>query len=171
MGIREVLQTEIWSKETSRRIIRKTLVVMKFSGIGFGSLVVVMGLWLLVWTHWLTAKEHSAGKIALAQVDALQGFENASDTDFNAQAKRAQEKVDAASGVVLTAKDGRISFLLSHYLDEVQWVRKKKRMYAVLASRGYKRSERSKELDTELDHLERDEIKMVRQTLQETLEK
>ena len=71
MGIREVSQAEIWSKETSRKILSRVWKVLKWAGISIGTVVAALALFVFVWTHWLTAKERNAGTTALAQIDAL----------------------------------------------------------------------------------------------------
>jgi hypothetical protein len=92
MGIREILQTEIWSKETSRKILARVWKIAKYAGISIGIAFAAFVLFGFVWAHWLTTKERNAGKAALAQIEVLQNFDSASDAEFDAQAKQAKEK-------------------------------------------------------------------------------
>jgi hypothetical protein len=175
MGIREVLQTEIWSKETSRKILaglRKILGVMKYVGLVLGVVVVGVVLWAWIWTHWLTAKERNAGSVALVQVDALQNFDGMSDADFDAKVKLAQEKVDAANHAVLTEKDNEVAGTLWFYLDQIKFTRlRQKRMHEVLNSHPeYARTDRYRESDLKMEKSERDYIKIWRDSAHELLD-
>jgi hypothetical protein len=61
MKIRELLQTELWSKRTSRRIL-----------VGIGILVVGFFFWCAIEQYVLTPGERSAARAALVKVDELQ---------------------------------------------------------------------------------------------------
>jgi len=168
MEIREILQTEIWSKQTSRKI----LVGLMYLGIGLGVVFLGFVLWFWIWTHWLTAKERSAGKTALAQVEALQNLAAASDIEFDEQDRLAQEKVDAANKAVLTAKDNEIAITLSICLDELRMMRRDKKMQERLDSLSANtRSEHSKVVDSRTEAVERDAIKNLEGVLHELLDK
>jgi len=168
MGIRERLQTEIWSKQTSRKI----LVGLKFVGIGLGVVLVVIALLVFVWTHWLTQGERSKGRIALVQVEALQNFDGMSDAEFDARLRQAQEKVNDANDAVFTARDRQIVVYLSLCLFEMQGMKKSQRMREILDSRpGHTKSERFKELELKSDRSEHDLISQVVESLHESLDK
>jgi hypothetical protein len=102
MTIREILQIEIWSKRTSR----KTLIV-------FGKILIVLGIvgfgvvaWVAISSHWITNAERNAGKAALAQIDALQRFDEMSDAEYEEEALQAKGKIAAAEQAAWTRKDG-----------------------------------------------------------------
>ena len=168
MELRELLQVEIWSKRTSRRI----LVGLKFVAIGLGVVVVGIALWIFVWTHWLTQGERSKGKIALVQVEALQSFDEMSDAEFDARSRQAQEKVNDASDAIFTAKDRQIAVYLSLCLFEMQGMKKSQRIRKILDSRpGFTKSERSKELELKSEESERHLLKTLVKSLHESLDK
>jgi hypothetical protein len=109
MKVRELLQTEIWSKRTSR-------VLLMFL------LCLVVGYVLLAYVsdHWLTQREREAAGNALKQVDALEAqIAETDQQDFDAKKWRAQQATDAASKAALTSRDERLSFELSSYFAEV----------------------------------------------------
>ena len=105
MKIRELLQTEIWSKRTSRRIL-----------VGIGILAVGFLCWCAIEQYVLTPGERSAARAALVQVDELQDFATPSDEDFNARTKQAEEKVELAKRAASTARDKNVAVDLEAYL-------------------------------------------------------
>jgi apolipoprotein N-acyltransferase len=113
MSVRELLQTEIWSKRTSRKIWVGIGIVFGIAAVGFGTLY-------LVERHWLTSGEREAGKAALVQIDALQNFDLISDEDFDARAKQAEEKVEAAKQAALTIRDERVADILYVYVSGIE---------------------------------------------------
>jgi hypothetical protein len=173
MGIREVLQIEIWSKEASRKILKRTWKVLKYVGIGLGVLVAGVALFVFVETHWLTARERSTGVTALAQVDALQNFDGMSDAEFDVKVRQAEEKVDAANHAVLTAKDNEVAGCLHFYLDQIKWTRlSEKRMHKLLSLHPeYVNSERYKESDLSIEKSNRDYIKIWKDASHQSLDK
>jgi hypothetical protein len=175
MGIREVLQTEIWSKETSRKILArmwKIFVGLEYVGIGLGVVLAGVVLWFVVSTHWLTERERAKGKIALVQVDALQNFDGVNDSDFNVRSQQAQEKVDDALNAAFTVKDRVTAFYLDYYLHEVDSMRRhemwQKRMKSLPTDR---RQERSQELEFKEEELERESVQMFRGLSHKLLDK
>jgi apolipoprotein N-acyltransferase len=113
MKVRELLQIEIWSKRTSRKIL-------VWFGVVFGVLVVGFVSLYEIERHWLTPGERSAAKVALAQIDGLQDFASLSDEDFNAREKQAEAKVEDAKQAAVTERDDWVAFELSFYLDDTQ---------------------------------------------------
>ena len=101
MKIRELLQTEIWSKRTSRKL---------FVGIGIVFVLFYSGnaALSLIGQHWLTPGERNAAREALLQIDELQNLVQSSDQDFNAKAKMVQQAVDFADKAAWTARDRHI---------------------------------------------------------------
>jgi hypothetical protein len=98
MNLREILQIEIFSKSTSRRV---------FVGIGivFGLVYVGNAALSVVGHHWLTPRERTAARTALSQIDQLENLVRSSDQDFSAKAKMVQQSVDFADNAARTARD------------------------------------------------------------------
>jgi hypothetical protein len=108
MTIREILQIEIWSKRTSRKIL-----------IGLGIVVVLLVVGFVVLNaldeRWITPPERKAGRAALAQIEVLQNFDQMSDSEYDAGALQAKQKIDAAEHAAWTAQDERIALMLLGY--------------------------------------------------------
>jgi hypothetical protein len=163
MKVRELLQIEIWSKETSRKIldpIRKILFwflpsrkTLKRIGIVFGVLVVVLGVIVVVEVSWLTSGERKVASAALAEIDAMQGLVSASSNDFEARDRQAKETVKAAERVAWTSRDKVAAFGLWSYLNETENARDEIEMRAVAQQRNFHRSGNSQELDRKSDDL------------------
>lgn len=83
MKLRELSQTELWSKRTARKV---------FVGIGiaFWILLLTAGVLYEVEMHWLTPGERSAAKAALVEIDALQNAETMNGEEFDLAEKKAQ---------------------------------------------------------------------------------
>jgi hypothetical protein len=112
MKIRELLQTELWSKRTSRKVL-----------VGFGIVlgVVIAGsvLWSVVDRNWITPGERSAARIALGKLDALQDAGLMNTKEFVVWAKLAGNKVDAARQVARTTRDRMIVAELMNFQSAV----------------------------------------------------
>jgi hypothetical protein len=175
MEIRELLQTEIWSKETSRKILAriwKILVGLKYVGMSLVVAFLGFALWIFISTHWLTRGERKIGKITLAQVDALQNSDEMGDVEFLAGSKQAEENVKAAYVVAFTGRDRVTAFYLDIYLDELKHVRQYEKMREKLDYRSrYVRSDRSKELDGKIEGSNRDSIKLFGESLHQSLDR
>jgi hypothetical protein len=72
MKIREILQIELWSKETTRKVLRPVGRFLKRTAIVLGILVVLAGTAFEIESHWLTGGERKAGRVALAQIEKLE---------------------------------------------------------------------------------------------------
>jgi hypothetical protein len=112
MKVRELLQFEIWSKQTTQGIF-----------LGFGivalSLLVTLGLWYEVDLHWLTKGERDAARLALQRVDELQAVV-ALDDEYKARDDKANAALKAAEDVAKTDKDDSIHMNLSVCLTGVE---------------------------------------------------
>ena len=106
MEIRELLQKEIWSKRTSRKIL---------IGLGIVSVGLIVGSALN--ERWITPPERNAGRVALAQIEVLQSSNEMSDAEFDAKDLQAKQKVDLAEQAAWTSQDTRISAQLLGYLS------------------------------------------------------
>jgi len=102
MKIREILQIEIWSKRTSRKIL-----------VGIGIVVSLLTLGLFAWyeveCHWLTKGERIAASVALQRIDLLQGSDSLSDEEFKVRNDQVNSAVDAAEIAARTTKDELIA--------------------------------------------------------------
>ncbi|MGD0521600.1 MAG: hypothetical protein ABSA48_10130 [Terracidiphilus sp.] len=109
MKVRELLQIEIWSKRTVRKI---------FVGLGIIFGIFVLGLVFLFLAEqcWITPRERAAARVALAQIDALQNLNSVSDGDFDAMADQATAKLRNAAHEMWTRRDRRIFSELMAYL-------------------------------------------------------
>jgi hypothetical protein len=112
MEIRELLQKEVWSKRTSRKIwsvVKRTFRVVEVALVGFV-------IWLLVNSLWLTSPERKAGRVALDKVDALQRFSGMSEEEYGVDYKKAEDMVHAAERAAWTWRDQGVAAQLSAYL-------------------------------------------------------
>ena len=123
MKIREILQTEIWSKETSRRILapaRKYLVppkrVVVRVAIALGIIVALAGIALTIEMLWMTNGERRVATEALAEIDALQSYVSSESDDFEARDRQAKERIEEADSIAETIRDKRTSTGLWLYL-------------------------------------------------------
>jgi len=172
MGIREVLQTEIWSKETSRKILARIWKAFRVVGIGVGVVLAGFFLFAFSWAHWLTASERSKGRMALVQVDELQNFVGASDEEFDSRLTLAKLKIQEASFAAATGKDTQVADLLYIYMEGIQNLRFEKKMHERWKSpHDYVPSKELQESAEKNEELERDEIKTLKGMLHESLDK
>jgi hypothetical protein len=142
--IRELLQIEIWSKKTSRKLL-----------IGFGIAFVVVGIGFVEWyainRYWITPGERTAGRAALAQIDALQNFNRMSDAEYDAGALQAKRKIDAALEAAWTSRDKWIVAELGGYFILTDTDRSDRKMKEKLKSRH---------IDPKLERLETEQWRM-----------
>ena len=113
MSIRELLQTEVWGKRTSRKIL-----------VWFGVVVAVVVVGYVLWGalswHWLTPGERNAARAALVQLDALQNSGSLNNEEFSARAKQAERGMDNAFRAAWTTRDRMIvGKLMGYQLDIV----------------------------------------------------
>jgi hypothetical protein len=109
MQVRELLQTEIWSKRTSRRIL---VVIGIIAFVGF-SFFEIDG-------HWISWAERKTARAALTEIDALQSFGSMSEAEYKERLSHAKGTVEAADKAGWTRRDLAVSSLLSAYLSEVE---------------------------------------------------
>jgi hypothetical protein len=112
MEVREILQTEIWSAETSRKMFKLSRRVLIVLGVS----ILCFLIWYVVSHNWLTRSEKRAGQVALSQIDALQNLSALSDVEYDARYKQAGENVEAAEKAAWTARDKSVASVLSTYL-------------------------------------------------------
>jgi hypothetical protein len=153
MKVRELLQTEIWSKETSQKVLARVRKVLVRVGIVVGILVVVLGFVLAVEMSWLTSRERKVASAGLAEIDAMQNLMQASGSDFGARDQHAKELVEAADRASWTLRDKSVAFDLSYYLSETEMARRDTEMRVLAQQTKIYRSDKSLELDKESDAL------------------
>ncbi|MGA2635999.1 MAG: hypothetical protein ABSF16_17325 [Terracidiphilus sp.] len=127
MKVRELLQIELWSKEISRKILRRTWKILVRIGIVSGVIVLVLGIILVVELRWMTSGERKAATVALVEIDGLQNIDSLSEDDANAGLKRANEKLGLASQASWTIRDKSVVLSLSMYLWEIEHKREDKK--------------------------------------------
>ena len=98
MGIRELLQTELWNKRTTRRILFGTLVVIALSTFG-------LKVWQAYQYYWLTDSERTAARIALQNINDVRKTNAASYEEFNAIIGPEKKTIAAANAAAVTERD------------------------------------------------------------------
>jgi hypothetical protein len=120
MTLREVLQIELWSRETSRRILRSIWKVTKPVVAVLGVLILLVGITYTVESRWLTSGERKAGLEALAKIEELQQIEGNVGVDFNSANGEAKGFVAVAQQKALTLRDKRAAGLLELFRWELE---------------------------------------------------
>jgi hypothetical protein len=126
MTLRGLLQHELWSKQTSRTVLARTLRVLKWAGIVIGILVAAIGIAVTAELRWLTSGERSSAKEALSSMDSLQDFGAVTDSDFDAGLAQARVKVDRAQESAWTLRDYAVASSLFDYWVETKASRNEK---------------------------------------------
>jgi hypothetical protein len=142
MKVRELLQTELWSKRTTQRMLAVSAVVLA---------VLLFGIFALdgVNRNWLTPGERKAAKAALTQLDALQDSGALSNKDFSEKAKQAGRKIDDAHRAAWTTRDRTIvAELMDYQVDIVV-----KRMQIERQELSQQRKNSSADFDRKLNEL------------------
>jgi hypothetical protein len=106
MGTRKLLQTEIWSKRNTRKIL-----------VGLGIIAAGFGVWHEISLRWLTPGERKTARVALAQTDTLQNSDSLSDQEFGARAKLSIKSFGDAERAAWTTRDRAIVGKLRGYLS------------------------------------------------------
>jgi hypothetical protein len=125
MTLRELLQREIWSKRTTRRIWIVSACMAVLGLVVFG--------WHQLDTHWLTPPERAAGRAALQEIEVLEG---ASDQQFDSQEQKASRVIEAAEKAAWTRRDRQISGVLAGYLSILKDDRRVSNLQARMAQSG-----------------------------------
>jgi hypothetical protein len=159
MKIREILQIELWSKRTSRKILA-----------GIGVVIVAVFVWAAVEQYWLTPGEHNAGNVALSEIDLLQSMESASNGDFYARADEAEGKVEIARLAARTTRDKNIAFDLSGYLLLTRMHRDDLARRERLKKRNDPRLNSDLESDKDLDSQSEETRQLMRSLLHRALD-
>jgi hypothetical protein len=120
MKIHELLQTELWSKERSRKIFRWIWRFLKPASIALGLLLVLLYVFHVVEVHWLTNGEKQAGKAALAQVERLEALRYCRCGQFAVANKEATKGVQDARSKAWTIRDKGTAEWLELYRWQVE---------------------------------------------------
>jgi hypothetical protein len=115
MNVRELLQTEIWSKESSRKILRRTWRIVRPLVVLSGVLVLLLAVVFAVEWFWLTSEERKAGRTALAEIEGMEQLERNRTGNFDAMNSKAKALVRVADQKAWTLRDRRTSNLLEIY--------------------------------------------------------
>jgi len=113
MKVRELLQTELWSKENHRRILAGFC-------IGIGLCIVGFVAWDRFEVHWLTSGEREAARAALAEIDSIEAAGPLSDQEWEARAHQVRAKVNASAAAARTYRDTFVEMDLSLYFLKVE---------------------------------------------------
>ena len=98
MGTRELLQTEIWSKGTTLRILFGVLIVIALS-------IFSLKAWRAFQYYWLTNGERTAARIALQRIDEVRTANAASYEEFDAMLRPEKKEIAAANAAAVTERD------------------------------------------------------------------
>ena len=120
MNLRELLKTELWSKETTRKVLRPAGWFLKRAAIVLGALVILIGVAYEIESHWLTSGERKAGRVALAQIEELEKLQTGGNQGFEEVDARAKASVAVAEQKAWTLRDEDIHQFLMIYLDQVE---------------------------------------------------
>ncbi len=115
MNVRELLQIEIWSKETSRKILRGTWRVVRPVALVSGVLVLLLAVVFAVEWYWLTSGERKAGRTALAKIEELEQLEWSASDRFDAMDSQVKASVAVAEQKAWTMRDRNTSGMLEFY--------------------------------------------------------
>jgi hypothetical protein len=98
MKIRELLQTEIWSRKTTQRLVLGILVA---------GLLMVFGLkaWRSYQYYWLTDNERSTARIALQEIDKVRLANTVSWEDLDVIEKPMKKAIASADAAAFTKRD------------------------------------------------------------------
>ncbi len=108
MTFHEVLQFELWSKQTTRKILSVV-------GIGFVTVGFIVSIALAVESLWINPRERNAAKVALADVEDLQQTTGVTEDEFKIRKGKAESATERALNVAWTWRDQHISEALFGY--------------------------------------------------------
>jgi hypothetical protein len=117
MKVREFLQIELWSKETTRKITARTRKFLVRIAIAVLVVALALALVLTLEIRWLTPGVRRDAKDALAKIDTLQDFGSISEMDFYSKLEQAKMKIQQASESAWTIRDSGTLDMLSNYVD------------------------------------------------------
>jgi hypothetical protein len=110
MKIRDLLQTELWSKRTTWLLLAGVVAL-----IGLGQLG-----WYTLERFYISPAERDAAREALGEIDRLQASGSLTDEAFATVARLAEVKIRSADRLGWTDRDIGVNFLLSDYLNAIR---------------------------------------------------
>jgi hypothetical protein len=105
MTLREILQTELWSKQTTRKMLSGLWRVLKPVVVVLGSAAVLLLLVYEVESHWLTKGEREAGRVALERAEKLESLCYCRCEQFAATNEEAKKAIEDARSKAWTLRD------------------------------------------------------------------
>ena len=163
MKVRELLQIELWSKRTSRKILVGIGIVLGIGVVGFGALFAFE-------RYWLTKGEQNAARTALVQIDALQNAGSISDEDFEARDKQAAQRVEVARQAVQTERDERVADALYAYLPGIETERGNVAMRRLMQKRNVPIKDSERKLNEEIDSMGKQVTQFLHSVLHKALD-
>jgi hypothetical protein len=115
MNFREILQIEIWSKRTTRKVVSGLWRVLKPVMVGLGSAAVLLFVFYEVEARWLTSDERQAARAALAKAETLEPQRFCRCERFAAADAETKEAIEVAREKARTLRDNRVLGLLDLY--------------------------------------------------------
>jgi hypothetical protein len=112
MKVRKYLQTGLWSKKTSWKILVGSSLVTGLCVAGFVG-------WNEYEVHWLTSGEREASRAALAEIDSMRDAESLSDEAWETRLRQVRAKIEATRKEVKTYRDTLMEMDLNFYLLRV----------------------------------------------------
>ncbi len=122
MKVRELLQYEIWSKETSRKILSPIGKCLKWVAIVSGSLAVLIWIvYVIESAGWLDSRRKGTPEEpALAQIVELEKLIDCNCDQFVVVDGKAHSVLTVATQKAWTLRDHSVAFELWFYLTEVE---------------------------------------------------
>ena len=159
MKVRELLQIELWSKRTTRKIL-----------VGIEVAVGLLCTWNVAELYWITPGERNAARAALVQIDALQNAGSISDEDFEARDKQAAQRVEVARQAVQTERDERIADALYAYLTGIETERGNVAMRRLMQKRNVPIKDSERKLNEEIDSMGKQVMQFLHSVLHKALD-
>ena len=125
MTLREVLQIELWSKQTTRKIVKTV-------GICFAMVVCIVSIGFALETLWINPLERSTAKVALSDVESLQGIDSTKEDEYKARKDKAEAATEGAQKAAWTWRDQNLSQALYGYLFLIEMEHDEPRRRAAL---------------------------------------
>jgi hypothetical protein len=120
MKVRKLLRIELWSKETSRRILQRAWRIARPAAVVSGVLILLLGVVFAVEWSWLTSGERKAGRAALGKIEELEKLESNASGGFDAKNSQTKASVAVAEQKAWTLRDRRTSGMLEIYRWELE---------------------------------------------------
>jgi len=114
--VREWMQTEVWSRRTTKKIV---ISISVFVVVGSWLVVFVIGGWL-VWGSWVSPMEKRAMKVALDRIDEVANCKASEQQGCEERLQAARTGILVCQKNEFTAYDKQLVLLLDLQLDGAQ---------------------------------------------------